>query len=138
MEGLGLTDYNINLADEKVREELCDDTSFIRACARIRTIISSPVVSSGMIMHLGMTREDGDDKKIPTSPRPNICPTREEWIAMKSNMQEAHRRDAALLLRLLSMIMLIITAGRDVFFIVPWPSSSSDRVMAVLLVRIVG
>ena len=48
---------------------------------------------------------------------------------MKSKMKEAHRRDAALLLRLLSILVRVVSAGKDVFFIVPQPSSSAGSVM---------
>ena len=82
---------------------------------------------AGILIHPGM---DDDRQNISASnDRPNICPSREEWIAMRSKAKENQRNGAAVLVRLLTIFAMLVSSGRQVLLLIPWPSRSSTTLL---------
>ena len=76
---------------------------------KLQSITSSSSLIVGILIHPGMD----DDKQIQniSSDRPNVCPSREEWIAMRSKAKDTQRNGAAVLVRLLAIFALLVRAG---------------------------
>ena len=103
-------DCNINLDDPDQAANLCDDTAFVQGMPKQQSITSSSSLIAGILIHPGMN----DDKQIQntSTDRPNVCPSREEWIALRSKAKENQRNGAAVLVRLLTIFAMLVSSGR--------------------------
>ena len=126
-------DFNTNLSDPVEISNICDDTSFNQALPRIKAIIGSDCLRAGFMVLPGMTGSSAVSSEAPVSSewdrRPNKCPSQREWIALKSKEKEGQRTEAAILIRMLCIMSLLIAAGKRAIMLVPWPAGSTDTLM---------
>ena len=117
----GITDFNVCLSDAAQIDNLCDDTAFAHSIPKFTNIADDDALTGGMLMHPGM-KCDGDESESKSwEQRPNTCPSQAEWITMRSNAKESQRKAAAILVRVITIMAMIINAGKDV----DWPLVAS-------------
>ena len=103
----GDEDAGIDLNDPEQVSTLCDDSAFAEASDKIRIVIHSPRTRLGILMRPGMSE-----------------------VARQRNgrgeANEDERKLAAILVRLLSILSLLLSAGKDAILLVPWPGGSTS------------
>ena len=106
LEGTGIVDHAIDLDDPEQVDNLCDDTCFTRAARKLKSVIQGGDFLAGLFMHPGMTprRSDNQGKK------------------------EDSRKAAAILLRMLTIIGMIMSADKRALLIIPWPLGSDETI----------
>ena len=127
LDKLKLVDFNINLDDPDQAANLCDDTAFTQGMPKLQSITTSSSLIAGIRIHPGM--DDDRQNHNVSSDRPNICPSREECIAMRSKAKENQRNGAAVLVRLLTIFAMLVSSGRQALLLIPWPSRSTTTLL---------
>ena len=106
LEGTGIADHAIDLEDPEQVDNLCDDTCFSQATRKLRDLIADGNFLAGLFMHPGMTSQKSN----------------------KQGKKEDSRKAAAILLRMLAIIGMIISADKRTLLIVPWPLGSGETI----------
>ena len=123
----GIDDLNVNLSDIEQSGSFCGDTAFTQSLSKVKKIINDARTMAGIMIHPGM---------LENAPAPahgeadaNSCPSREQWIKLKSQAKESNRSMAAILVRMLTVLALLLNSGKQLMLMVPWPAGSEESVM---------
>ena len=97
-----IVEHAIDLDDDRQVDELCDDTAFKSAAGRVKKLVNEVSFTVGLFAHTGMNID----------------------VKIKRESKEKIRRAAALLLRTVTLIAILLSADRKILWLVPWPSDS--------------
>ena len=103
MANMHVVEYLIDLDDNEQLDNLCDDTAFRSAAVKVKGIVEDPRCTAGVFIQPQMSIDAG--------------------ATIQSN-KESTRKAAAILLRTLALLPLLVSAGREALWIVPWPAGS--------------
>ena len=104
----------IDLADDEQVRDFCDDSAFGQIADLFKYHLLHADVLGGIFMHPGMV------------------PSGELNVTKK---KEAMRHASAILVRIVSIITLLISAGKDIFVLVSWPQDSMDSILDFRLIN---
>ena len=107
-----IVEYAIDLNDARQVDDLCDDTAFKSAACRIKELVNQESFTVGLFAHPGMSIDAN----------------------IKHESKEKIRRAAALLLRTVTLIAILLAADRRILWLVPWPSDSDESILDSTLV----